>query len=325
MKITAIAPSNVALIKYWGKKNEKLRLPLNGTVSVNLSNLLTKTTVEFSSKYKEDDIVINRRKNLKEIGKVVKHLDRVRKMANINEKAKVVSLSNFPPDSGLASSASGFAALTLAAAKSAGLNLSKRELSILSRIGSGSACRSIPDGFAEWKKGSDSDTSYAVSIFPSDYWAINFIAVIIKGGIKNISSTSGQEIAKTSPFLKERLNLIDGKIKKVKKFIREKNFKSLGEIVEADALELHAIALTSRPSIIYWEPGTVKVMKLIQELRKKGMPCYFTIDAGYNVYVVCERKNIRNIIRALKKIEEVERLIVNAPGRGAYFSSKHLF
>src|SRR3989344_2976508 len=154
MKETAIAPSNIAFTKYWGRKDELLRLPENGSVSMSLSNLLTTTTVEFSKDYEKDEVIINGKtpKDI-EIERVVTHLDRVRKLAKINLKAKVSSNNNFPIAVGLSSAASGFAALTLAASKAAGLNLSEKELSILARQASGSACRSIPNGFVEWLDG----------------------------------------------------------------------------------------------------------------------------------------------------------------------------
>src|SRR3989338_2246863 len=147
MKATAIGPSDIAFTKYWGRKDEVLRLPENGSISMVLSNLLTTTTVEFSPEYKKDQITINGG-GLEEgeAYRVIKHLDRIRNMAKINYKAKVVSKNNFPIGTGLSSSASGFAALTIAASSAAGLNLSEKELSILSRQASGSSCRPIAGG-----------------------------------------------------------------------------------------------------------------------------------------------------------------------------------
>ena len=164
-KITARAYSNIAFIKYWGRKDEILRLPTNGSISMNLSNLFTTTTVEFSSQYTADEITINGKKDELMNNRVIRHLDIVRKLKKVETRAKVVSINNFPTGTGLSSSASGFAALTLAAAKSIGLHLSEKELSILARQGSGSACRSIPNGFVEWENGEKSEDSYAKTIF----------------------------------------------------------------------------------------------------------------------------------------------------------------
>ena len=137
MKATAIAPSNIAFIKYWGKKDDELRIPANGSISMNLSGLYTTTTVEFATKYKSDSVIIDG-KNLKyEAKRVVVQLDRVRNIANLILRAKVVSKNNFPNSTGLSSSASGMAALTVAASNAAGLKLPEKDLSILARLGSG--------------------------------------------------------------------------------------------------------------------------------------------------------------------------------------------
>src|SRR3989344_4428684 len=226
MKATAIAPSNIAFTKYWGKKDEVLRLPENGSVSMTLSHLLTTTTVEFSEKYNKDKITLDGEElNQSKAERGIKHLDRIRKIANINLKAKVVSNHNFPSGTGLSSSASGFAALTFAASKAAGLNLSEKDLSILARQGSGSACRSIPSGFVEWLDGDTSDTSYATQIFPAEYWAIADVVAIVSSSKKEVSSTAGQQSAKSSPFMQVRVSSMKEKNERVKQLIKQKNFK----------------------------------------------------------------------------------------------------
>lgn len=326
MKATAIAPSNIAFTKYWGRKDEVLRLPENGSISMSLSNLLTTTTVEFSDKYKEDQIIINGG-GLEEgeAARVIKHLDRVRKLANINLKAKVVSNNNFPTGTGLSSSASGFAALTVAAASAAGLKLSEKQLSILARQGSGSACRSIPAGFVEWLDGNLSETSYAKSIFPLNYWKIADVVAVVSEGRKEVSTSTGQQSAQSSPFMKVRLAGMKKKNILVKKLIKEKNFKEFGELLEAEALELHTIMLTQRPALIYWTPGTLRIMKLVSHWRAAGIPVYFTINTGQDIHLICEAKNVDKVKAKLKELEEVKDIIINFPGEGARLSSKHLF
>jgi len=317
MKATAIAPSNIALIKYWGKKDEKLRLPANSSISINLSGLKTITTVEFSPKYEKDEVIIDQKENAKEGKRVSQHLDRIRKLAKISLRAKVISKNNFPKSSGLASSASGFAALTLAGAQAAGLNLSQKELTVLARLGSGSACRSIPDGFVEWRQGKDSQSSYAYSLFPTDYWDLSIITTLVESGEKKVSTSSGHQLAKTSHFFKTRLKKINDKIVLLKNFIKEKNFLAFGELVEKEALEMHAIMLTSTPSLIYWQPATIEVLKYIQNLREAGLPVYGTIDAGPHLYIICERKNEKELINKLKKVEAIKKVIINRPAPGA--------
>lgn len=325
MKATAIAPSNIAFTKYWGRKDEKLRLPANGSISMTLSNLLTITTVEFSQRYKKDQIIINGVQEEGEVERVVKHLDQIRKMAGINLKAKMVSNNNFPSGTGLASSASGFAALTLAASYAAGLNLSKKQLSILARQGSGSACRSIPGGFVEWLDGDTSDTSYAIQIFPSSWWKIANVVAIISQKRKEVSSSIGHQAAYSSPFMTTRVAKIPQKNKLIKKLIKERDFKRFGELIEKEALEFHAITLTQDPPLIYWTPSTVLLMKLVQSWRAEGLPLYFTLDTGQDIHLICEQKNIIKVKAKLKKVTEVRDIIVNTPSEGARLSNKHLF
>lgn len=326
MKATAIAPTNIAFTKYWGKKDEILRLPENGSVSMNLSDLLTTTTVEFSDKYNKDQITINGGGVEEgESERVIKHLDRVRKMAGIDLKAKMVSNNNFPIGTGLSSSASGFAALTLAAAAAAGLKLSEKDLSILARQGSGSACRSIPSGFVEWLDGDTSETSYAVQIFPSNHWAIADIVAVVSTGKKEVPTSVGQKSAQSSPFMKVRLSRMKEKNKLVKRLIKEKNFKQFGELIEAEALELHTIMLTQYPPLIYWTPGTLQIMKLVPNWRAQDLPVYFTINTGQDIHLICEQKNAKLVVAKLKELDFVKNIIVNTPGEGARLSQKHLF
>lgn len=325
MKATATAPSNIAFTKYWGKKNEDLKIPENGSISMNLNNLLTTTTVEFNPEYKKDSVVINNKNDLKESEKVIKQLDLIRKRTKKFLKAKVVSINNFPIGTGLSSSASGFAALTLAATKAIGLNLTEKELSILTRQGSGSACRSIPDGFVEWIGGDSSETSYAKSLYPSKYWTIVDVVAIISKERKDIPSTDGQKLARTSPFFITRLNNINKKINQFKKSLETKNFTEFGQIIENEALELHAIMLTSTPSLIYWQPETVKLMKLVKKWRSEDLEVYFTINTGQDVHLIIEEKNTKELIQKLKGIKEVKNIIINQPSVGARLTEKHLF
>lgn len=324
-KTSAIAPSNIAFTKYWGKKNEELRLPENGSISMCLSNLLTTTTVEFSKEYTHDEVIINGIREDKEVSRVINHLDRIRKLANMNLYAKVVSENNFPSGTGLSSSASGFAALTLAATRAAGLDLSEKDLSILARQGAGSACRSIPSGFVEWLDGDSSETSFSKTIFPPDYWAIADVVAVVSEGRKEISSTEGQREASSSPFLKIRLSRMKNKNKEVKKIIKEKNFTKLGELSEEEALELHAIMLTQTPPLIYLLPNTILLMKLVQKWREEGLECYFTINTGQDVHILVEKKNVDQLRKRLEEIPEVREIIINYLGNGAKIINKHLF
>ncbi len=325
MKATAIAPSNIAFTKYWGRKDEILRLPDNGSVSMSLSNLLTTTTVEFSTDFKSDTVIIDGQEIKVEVERAIKQINRVRKMAGISYKAKVVSKNNFPSGTGLSSSSSGFAALTLAATKAAGLNLFQKELSILARTASGAACRSIPGGFVEWLDGNTSKTSYSKTILPKDYWKIVDVVAVVSENKKEVPTSKGHANAQSSPFMKVRLSHMKKKNVLVKKLIKNRNFKKFGELIEAEALELHAIMLTQIPHLIYWTPGTLRIMKLVSKWRAEGLPVYFTINTGQDIHLICEQKNIKKVEEKLKELDFVKEIIVNTPGEGARLSEDHLF
>mgnify|MGYP001570197543 FL=1 len=327
MKATALAPSNIAFIKYWGKKNEDLRLPVNGSISMNLSNLLTTTTVEFDPDYKKDDVIFINDDLDHSVGekRIITHLDRIRSRAQIKVKAKVVSKNNFPSGTGLSSSASGFAALTLAASRAAGLHLFEKELTILARLGSGSACRSIPDGFTEWLSGNSSETSYAISIYPPDYWDIVDIVAIVSDDKKEVSSTEGQKLADSSAFASLRFSKINNKIKFLKQYLRVKNFTKFGELVEAEALEMHAIMMTSIPSLLYIMPESLKIMHLVKKWMTEGYEVYFTLNTGQDIHLICQEKNRGKIYQLLSEISEVKQIIVNKPSKGARLLNEHLF
>ncbi|PIS14496.1 diphosphomevalonate decarboxylase [Candidatus Shapirobacteria bacterium CG09_land_8_20_14_0_10_39_12] len=325
-KVTAKAPANIAFIKYWGKKDEALRLPLNSSLSMNLSHVFTLTTVDFLSDLAEDEIEMGGEKLVgEEAERIIEHLERVRKLASIKLKAKVKTKNNFPKGTGIASSASGFAALTLASTKAAGLNLSEKKLSILARLGSGSACRSIPDGFVEWLKGNSHQTSYAHSLYPPDYWdLVDIIAVVTKKG-KKVSSAEGHGRAESSLFLSARVRAMGAKVRLLKKTFKEKNFTKLGEIIEEETLNMHAVMMTSKPSIIYWLPKTIQLMLAIRQWRQEGLESYFTIDAGATVHIICLKKDAGKIKEKVLRLRGIDRVIVNYPASGAKLVKSYLF
>ena len=325
MKTTAIAYSNIAFIKYWGKKDQKLRLPLNNSISMNLSNLQTLTTVEFSQNLKSDDVTINAQKNISEVNRVIEHLDSIRQLAHSPLQAKVVSTNNFPASSGLSSSASGFAALTLAAASALGLNLNEKELSVLARLGSGSACRSIPAGFVEWEMGDRSDNSFAHSIFPENHWPILDIVAVVSDQKKDIPTSDTQKYALTSPFMSSRLKFIPGKILKLKKALKEKNFPEFGEIIESECLELHSVIMTQNPSFIYLLPESLSLMREVRLLRRQGLMVYFTVNTGHDLHLLCQEKDKNDLLQKLSSLSFIRKTIINYPAGPAKVIYDHLF
>lgn len=317
-KVTVKAPANIAFIKYWGKKNEKLRLPANSSISMNLSETYTLTSVEKDKTLQTDRVSIDgTRLNGEALIRITKHLDLIRGMAKEKMFLRIESKNNFPRGAGIASSASGFAALTLAASKAFELNLSEKELSILARLGSGSACRSIPDGFVEWKVGETSESSYAHSLYPPDYWEICDLIAIVGEDSKKVSSTEGHSIAESSPFYKARIAGMPKKISEIKKAMKNKDFAKFGEIIETEAVNMHTVMMTSKPPLFYWLPETVTIMESVIQWRGQGIQSYFTIDAGPNVHVICESKNTDKLKIKLKSMHEIKKVFINKPSIGA--------
>jgi diphosphomevalonate decarboxylase len=328
LKASAKSPANIAFIKYWGKADPKTRVPQNNSISMCLSNLYSLCTAEFSDKFKKDEIKFIDEKTVlpKELGRIAKVLDRVRELAAVNLRARVVTQNNFPKATGIASSASGLSAVTLAACRALGLKIKGKELSKLARLASGTASRSIPDGFVEWKKGTDESNSYSMQIFPPHHWAIGDVLAIVTYEMKKTSSTEGHKLADTSPFQKTRIAGMKTKIKAIKQAMKIKDFTAFGQILEQDSLEMHAICLTSTPSILYWSPVTMAIMRQIQEWRsQKKLESYFTIDAGPTVHIICQQKDEKKLAAKLKNIKGIERIVINHPGMGTRQINKHLF
>lgn len=306
MKATAVAPANIAFIKFWGKKDTALRLPYNPSISMNLSSCTTTTTVEFLDDFKQDIVTEGFDKK-----RIIAHIDRLRTVAGNRQKVRVTTKNSFPTSAGIASSASGFAALTVAAATALGLELSEKELTDLSRLGSGSASRSISPagGFVKW------EDSYAHSLYPPEYWDIRDIICIVDQSQKHVSSAVGHEGATTSPVFAKRLEAVSGRIERIEEALRTKNFTLFGEVTEEDCLDMHRVMQSQNPPLLYWNDATRKIMSDVIAWRKQGIPVYFTIDAGPNVHLICEGKDER---RVTEKIGNTYQIIVNKPARGAH-------
>ena len=331
MKATCQAHSNIALTKYWGKRDKQLMLPNNGSVSMTLDKFFTQTTVAFDPKFKKDEFVLNGKTLAEgeEYSEVKGHLDLIRTMAKGKENAKVVSNNNFPTAAGLASSASGLAALSMAAAKAAGLNLNEKELSILSRRGSGSASRSIRGGFVHWLKGekSDGSDSFGDQIASAEHWPeFRMIVNIVKTTQKKWKSRAGMaQTVATCPYYPTWAQTADADTLSMRKLILKKDFTGVGQLAEFNALKMHATMITTRPSILYWQPTTVELMHSLMAWRDEGLESYFTMDAGPQVKVMCLEKNEKKLVSKLKEIQGLEKIEVCKAGPDAKFLDKHLF
>jgi diphosphomevalonate decarboxylase len=293
---------------------------------MNLDNATTITTVEFDPALEADRVVIEGvDMQDKEVRRVCDHLDRVRALVGVRLYARVASHNSFPMGAGIASSASAFAALTVAACTAAGLELDERVLTILARQGSGSAARSIPAGYVEWYTGETSDESYAEQIAPPEHWDLCDLIAIVQTEQKKVDSTKGNALVHTSPFAGARLHAAERALNVIRQAIRTRDFRTFGEEVEQEALRMHAVAMTSTPSLVYWSPATLEVMQAVRRWRAEGQGVYFTIDAGANVHVICQAQDAPPLEDWLRLVPGVQHLIVNHPGAGTRLTNEHLF
>lgn len=315
---TAQASPNIAFIKYWGNRDNILRLPVNGSISMNLDGLTTRTIVSFQPSLPFDELIINGHEVMgKGLERVSYILDIIRGMSNIADRAEVITENNFPSGAGIASSASAFAALALAGSRAAGLNLSEPELSRLARRGSGSASRSIPGGFVEWQMGEDDEDSYAFSIAEPDYWKLVDCIAIVSASHKKTGSTEGHVLASTSPLQAARVADTPRRLDLCRKAILERDFNSFASIVELDSGMMHAVMMTSNPALHYWKPASLSVMNAVRQWRGEGLPACYTVDAGPNVHVICPESEAHLVDKRLREINGVMDVLVGRVGGAA--------
>lgn len=316
---TAFANSNIAFIKYWGNRDAALRLPVNGSLSMNLDGLFTRTSVSFQPSLALDELVINGREVTgKGLERVSGILDIVRQRAGMSLRAEVVSENNFPTGAGIASSASAFAALALAATKAVGLDWPESAISRLARLGSGSASRSIPSGFVEWQMGTGDEDSFAVSIAPPEHWALADCVAIVSAGHKATGSTEGHALAPTSPLQAARVADAPRRLEICRQSILERDFETFANIIELDSDMMHAVMMTSQPQLFYWKPATLAVMEAVRSWRQDGLQAAYTIDAGPNVHVICpqsEMDAVKSLLREIPGVSQVLSATVGGPAK----------
>jgi diphosphomevalonate decarboxylase len=321
MKAVARACANIALVKYWGKRDLALNLPAAGSISLTLDGLSTEAEVELFPGEGPDEVWIDGQPATEEAARrVSRFLDLVRERAGRRERARVATRSNFPIGAGLASSASAFAALALAASRAAGLRLGSDELSALARRGSGSAARSVHAGFVEMLAGSRADGADAVArpLAPPDHWDVRMVAAITAPGAKVLGSTEAMiHTARTSPLYPGWLSSVPPALEAARSAILARDLSRLGEVMEHSALAMHATAIAARPPIFYWNPVTVAALDRVRGLRREGTAAYFTIDAGPHVKALCEARDADRVAAALREVPGVLRTLVLGPGPAA--------
>lgn len=313
------AHTNIALIKYWGKRDESLFLPMNSSLSLTLDAFYTDTKVTLEPTAEVDTFYLNAiLQGEKETQKIANFIDLFREEANNNSRVKVESYNHVPTAAGLASSASAFAALAGACRDALNLELSTEILSTFARRGSGSATRSLYGGFVEWNKGVDHDSlsSHAIPIDAAD-WDIAMLVIAVNTGEKKLSSRVGmKQTVETSAFYPAWVESAEKDLIAIKEAIQAQDFIRVGEITEANGMKMHGTMLGAIPPISYWEPESVKAFQKIQEIRAQGIPCYVTMDAGPNVKVLCQGSNIEKIKKILLKDFKPDQLITSGVGSG---------
>jgi phosphomevalonate decarboxylase len=301
MKATAVAHPIQGLIKYHGLKDSAKRIPYHDSISVCAAQLQTVTTVEFDSALKEDSIIINGKAATgRDKQRVKTVLDALRQLAHTQQvSARVISRNNITEGKGVGFSASGFAALGLAASKALNLDVDYITLSEIVRLGAGSATRSLAGGFALWHADKNGK-SYAEQIAAPKHLDLKMIIVPIPSELK---TEEAHREAITSPLFKARLQYVCRMVEDMNKAIQDKDIATIGRLAEEDTLNLHAITMTSHSRLIYWEPQTLTVIKEVLRLRKEDdVPAWYSIDTGPSVFINTYPEHTAKIATRLRKL-----------------------
>lgn len=319
MKASATAHPIQGLIKYHGLKDEVLRIPFHDSISVATAPTVTHTTVEFGRFKKDSASVDGRNLSGRELERVVSVVDEVRRRSGVDLRFKMASTNNFPSNIGLGASASGFAALAVAAAKAAGLRLSLEQLSVIARRGAGSAARSVTGAFSRWRAGFDDEESYSYQISSEDFQMGIVVALI--PAFK--STKSAHKAVLGSPFFHSRLAFVHEALAEMENAIRKRDIDRIGILAERDSLILHGITMTGLDEMILWRPETVKVILEVRKMRSEGLPAYFSIDTGATVYVNTWPKHVHEVESRLKDLG-LDTILCGVGG-SAKLTRKHLF
>jgi diphosphomevalonate decarboxylase len=319
MKVTAIAHPNIALIKYWGKSDVEQNIPAVGSLSITLDGLTTTTSVCFDPDLEKDEFFLGGEAAPKLAGRVTSCLDLVRGHAGVRTWARVESDNDFPTAAGLASSASGFAALVTAADAALSAAIPRVELADLARRASGSAARSLFGGFVELRLTPDGSnpTETRQILKPTD-WPLRVAVAVTETGPKEIGSTEGMvRTERTSPYYADWVNSSEEDLAEARAAIERRDFEVLAEVSESSCLKMHAVMMTARPGLVYWNGATVECIRKVRNLRADGVPVFFTIDAGPQVKAVCAPEAFDRVAAELAVIEGVQQVLGSGLGEGS--------
>lgn len=321
MRASAIAHPNIALVKYWGKRDATGNLPAVGSISVTLSALATETVVELDDSLDQDVLVLNGEETTTEHRRLAACMDALRELGGDQRHAVVTSNNDFPTGAGLASSASGYAALVTASAAAMGMDIGDARLLDIARIGSGSAPRSMFGGIVVLRSEERGTTCEQIAA-PND-WPLSVVVCIISDEQKSVSSRVGMERSRmTSDYYDSWVATHGDDMQAALQLILKKEFGGLAEVAECSCLKMHSVMMTSRPSLIYWLPETLACIRRIVELREEGVPVFFTVDAGPQVKAVCLPEATDAVVSELRKIAGVRQILTSELGEGARLTQK---
>jgi diphosphomevalonate decarboxylase len=323
---TALATPNIALVKYWGKRDEKLILPMNSSISITMGEeFTTKTSIMFTDRIDEDIFYINgERQDLsnKDVKERFDIINIMRNMAGTEDRVIVVSENSFPTAAGLASSASGIAAMVFAANSALGLNLDAKSMSVIARQGSGSSCRSLAGGFVKWEKGLNDDgtDSHIRQIATPEHWPeLVDIVAIVSSSRKKVSSRAGmKQTMETSALYNVRPEYAENSCVELERATASKDFEKLGMITMRESNNLHAVMLDTYPPIFYLNDISKEIIYAIDELNRNSgrIIAAYTFDAGPNAQIITLDKHKAEVEKVLSGISGIEKLYATKPGSG---------
>ena len=324
MKIQVSAPANIAFLKYWGAKDLSRAVPQNTSFSMTLDRARAVTTLEFEEGSDAPDVVhlvddAGQRMPVQESfsARVVAHLERLKTRHRRTGRFRIATRNTFPMSAGLASSAAGFAALAYGAAQCFGLDADERELSVMARLsGSGSASRSLAGGYVLWPSPPDNPEAPAEAVFSQDHWGLRDLIALVETGPKLVSSLEGHQRADTSPHFATRQRTLAGRLDQMVAAVKSRDFDKLAIPLEEEAIELHLIAMSSRPPVFYWNPATLTVLEAVRELRSQGISAASTMDAGANVHVICTPDAEQAVLNCLRSLPGVRDVLQDQVGPG---------